>query len=125
MFAGALASALVVAVGATGFAGCGGDETTAVEDSLEDAGYLVERVEQVSAFEPAAEASLSVEGNGIPGGAIIAIEFYADPENAALVRQQYRRIDGEVAVRGSVVYSALPPVRSEQLDAVVAAADAG
>lgn len=69
----------------------------------------------MSSFEPKPDDSLAVEGNGLPGEAIVGVEFAADEDGAGRLEEQYENIDAPVEVLGSVVVSGLPPIDEQHV----------
>jgi hypothetical protein len=106
-----------------GIAACGGDDDQPVPAgpvaaALTDAGYFVDEVSSVSAFEPEPERALAVEDNGIPSGGIVGIEFAASEGDAEQLAKRYEKIDAPVEVLGDVVISGLPPVTASNVTEV-------
>ena len=120
------AAAGVLTVSAPLLAGCGGGSELEgppgeVASALEGAGYVVDDVPAVSAFEPKPSDSLSVEGNDIPRESLVAVEFADSEDDARALEMQYERIDAPVEVLGAVVISGLAPVEEDQVEAVAEA----
>ncbi len=75
----------------------------------------------MSAFDSSSPIALVVEGNSIPDGLIVGVEFPETEEDAQKLAKEYEKIDAVVQVDGTKVYSALNTADPAVLEEVVEA----